>query len=103
MTPLYTHHTIHDIEKTNPSIDDTTISTRRSLDEKVIRRSFKKDIFVRSSVTRIVRIDRSNRIERECATTSALRDDRDRRTDRRTVRTRETIDARTRRVVTERR
>jgi len=59
MTPLYTHHTIHDIEKTNPSIDDTTISTRRSLDEKVIRRSFKKDIFVRSSVTRIVRIDRS--------------------------------------------
>jgi len=63
MTPLYTHHTIHDIEKTNPSIDDTTISTRRSLDEKVIRRSFKKDIFVRSSVTRIVRIDRieSNR------------------------------------------
>jgi len=59
MTPPYTHHTIHDIEKTNPSIDDTTISTRRSLDEKVIRRSFKKDIFVRSSVTRIVRIDRS--------------------------------------------
>jgi len=102
MTPLYTHHTIHDIEKTNPSIDDTTISTRRSLDEKVIRRSFKKDF--RSFVGDADRSNRSiDRIERECATTSTLRDDRDRRTDRRTVRTRETIDARTRRVVTERR